>query len=342
LIKFKEINIKSTADSVIARKISEEFAEILGFTREKSEKIKLIVAELANNLINHKAINGIMRFSINAFNCKKILNISSLDWGPGIKDIENAIAGKLKSETGLGKGLASIFRLSDYVSVVSNNPLINNSGTIITSCFLCDKNNSFSNNLDIDYFYISRPWNSYHDSGDVISINHDARFLRIALTDLPGLSPENEKYKKNLEKTIDEIPLFWGIEKLVESLPDINIPITAFKFDFLNKEIEFFQKGEVSSVFLGDDIKKQILVEKKGYYNILLKKIPIESDFTFIMYSDGQKEPDFSIINENCIMKKNNGFIQNSLDIFMMSNILFNPKRTNEDTTLMVIKWKKK
>jgi len=342
LINFREININNIADTVIARKISEELAENVGFSREKSEKIKLITTELASNLINHKATDGKMRFCINSFYDKNILNITSLDWGPGIKDLTNAIEGNIKSLTGLGRGLASIFRLSDYVSAISNNPLINNSGTIITSCFFSENSNLDSKKKPyIDFFYIAKPWSSFQDSGDVVSINYDARFLRIAIADLPGFSPENIEIKKKLQTIINEIPLFWGVEKLLETLPDSNIPFTAFKYDDLNKQIEFFQKGNIFSFFVGEDFKKELIEEKKGYYHIMLKKISIESDFIFIMHSDGLKTPDFSISNEKCIIKKNNGFIKDYFDIFILANIFFEPRRTNEDSTLMVIKWKK-
>src|SRR5262249_53669436 len=78
-------------DVQVACKLGRQFAYALGFAAGHADEIGLVVTELASNLIRH-ASGGTIAFRRFQAESRLGMEIQSLDNGPGITDVERAIA----------------------------------------------------------------------------------------------------------------------------------------------------------------------------------------------------------------------------------------------------------
>ena len=113
----KKIVVSNTGDVSLARKITRELGERVGFDSLVTQELVLAASELALNIITH-AGQGEMTFSLLEGKNKGI-QLETLDHGPGIPDIEIAMTDGITSGTSLGYGLGSINRIMDVLDVCS-------------------------------------------------------------------------------------------------------------------------------------------------------------------------------------------------------------------------------
>lgn len=112
------IPVFSAGDVTAARRTAKAEAAALGFAAQESEEIALVVSELASNLVKH-ARRGIMTLTPLATSGRAGIQIESEDHGPGIADVERAIADGFSTAGSLGDGLGVVNRLMDELDVVS-------------------------------------------------------------------------------------------------------------------------------------------------------------------------------------------------------------------------------
>ncbi len=77
-----------------------------------AQRAVTIVSELARNIFKYAA-RGRVELAVT----DRVLRVVALDEGPGIADLEEILAGRYKSRTGLGKGLTGARRLADAFDV---------------------------------------------------------------------------------------------------------------------------------------------------------------------------------------------------------------------------------
>ncbi len=102
-----------------ARRTAQGAAESLGFAAQAGEEIALVVMELATNLLKH-AGGGRLVLTPLTVNGRIGLQIESLDRGPGIADIDQALADGYSTSSSLGNGLGAINRLMDELELESS------------------------------------------------------------------------------------------------------------------------------------------------------------------------------------------------------------------------------
>jgi anti-sigma regulatory factor (Ser/Thr protein kinase)/serine/threonine protein phosphatase PrpC len=89
-----------------------------GFRDQESEEIALAVSELATNLVQH-AGGGVLTLTPLTDGARVGLQIESVDRGPGIPDVERAIADGFSTTGSLGYGLGTVNRLMDELEIES-------------------------------------------------------------------------------------------------------------------------------------------------------------------------------------------------------------------------------
>jgi anti-sigma regulatory factor (Ser/Thr protein kinase) len=104
---------------IAIRKVS-KLAEELGFSEKELSEISIVVSELANNLIEHEAIEGKIICSLNEEGTKKYIQIISEDKGPGIANVETVMEDGFSTSGTLGIGLGAIKRLMSDFRINSN------------------------------------------------------------------------------------------------------------------------------------------------------------------------------------------------------------------------------
>lgn len=126
----KEFIVRTPADISLARQSAKEIARRLEFGEEAITQLMTVASELAANLLQH-AGNGRMIFSrLRGF--PGGLKIETIDSGPGITDIDRAMADGFSASNSLGYGLGAINRLMDTLEIQS--PVQDQPGTRICCC----------------------------------------------------------------------------------------------------------------------------------------------------------------------------------------------------------------
>jgi anti-sigma regulatory factor (Ser/Thr protein kinase) len=113
------IPILDAADLSAARLAARSISAAIGFDEQAVEEIVLVVSELATNLVKH-AKDGTLRLRQTEEAGRTGIQIDSEDQGPGIPNVEQAIADDFSTAGSLGCGLGAVNRLMDEFTVDSH------------------------------------------------------------------------------------------------------------------------------------------------------------------------------------------------------------------------------
>ena len=102
----------------IKKEIAKE-AKILGFSTEKIGKLQIVVAELASNLLKFGERNRELLWKPVFLKEKAGIEILTLDKGPGIRSISQALEDGFSTSGTAGEGLGAVQRQSDFFELYS-------------------------------------------------------------------------------------------------------------------------------------------------------------------------------------------------------------------------------
>jgi anti-sigma regulatory factor (Ser/Thr protein kinase)/serine/threonine protein phosphatase PrpC len=112
------IGVVWPGDVARAAELGKSLAAALKFSEVHADEIGLVISELAGNLIRH-ASGGTILVSPAVAGERSGIEIQSLDNGPGIPDVEQAIADGYSTAGGLGLGLGTVNRIMDEFEIHS-------------------------------------------------------------------------------------------------------------------------------------------------------------------------------------------------------------------------------
>jgi serine/threonine-protein kinase RsbT len=99
------------------RRAARSLAEAQGFEPNETEKLCLAVVELATNLAQYSRRGEIVLSVPERGN--GAIQVESIDEGPGIADLDQAVADGFSTRGGFGNGLGGVRRLMDEFSISS-------------------------------------------------------------------------------------------------------------------------------------------------------------------------------------------------------------------------------
>ncbi len=108
------IAVRREHDIVEARSRAREAATGMGFSAVDSAVITACVSELARNIVSHAGNGEILLRCDGA-----CLTVEATDAGPGIDDLDRALAPGFSSSGAAGLGLASAWRGMDELTIIS-------------------------------------------------------------------------------------------------------------------------------------------------------------------------------------------------------------------------------
>src|SRR5258706_7458313 len=111
------IAISDVGDLSPARLAARSMSAAIGFDERAVEEIALVVSELATNLVKH-AKDGVLRLGRCEEAGRTGIQIDSEDQGPGIPNVEQAIADNFSTAGGLGCGFGAVQRMMDGFGVI--------------------------------------------------------------------------------------------------------------------------------------------------------------------------------------------------------------------------------
>lgn len=117
-MNFRIVSSKLSRDRDIsrARTSARILADFLGFSPQDQTRIATSVSEIARNGIQYAGA-AVVDFELATESNRRLFLIVVKDKGPGIEDLENVLAGKYRSGTGMGMGLTGSKMLLDRFEV---------------------------------------------------------------------------------------------------------------------------------------------------------------------------------------------------------------------------------
>ncbi len=112
------VKVSSRSDEGQARRAAREIANVLGFDEKTIEEIVIVASELASNITRHTA-GGTLLFAKVTQQGRDGIQIESRDSGPGIREVNEALADGFSTVGGLGYGLGTVNRLMDEFEIDS-------------------------------------------------------------------------------------------------------------------------------------------------------------------------------------------------------------------------------
>lgn len=113
------VKIQQETDVVTVRRRARQIAGFLGFNQQDQTRAATAISEIARNAYQY-AGGGRVDFAIDLRARPQMFRMTVTDRGPGIPDLEAALAGTYISGTGMGVGLAGAGRLMDEFHVDSS------------------------------------------------------------------------------------------------------------------------------------------------------------------------------------------------------------------------------
>jgi serine/threonine-protein kinase RsbT len=113
------VDIRDDSDVAMARKAARALAERAGLSAGAAEALATAVSEVARNIVVHAGSGElVLDLEVDAAG-RTAVCVLACDDGPGIEDLERALADGYSTGQGLGLGLPSARRLMDELSLSS-------------------------------------------------------------------------------------------------------------------------------------------------------------------------------------------------------------------------------
>lgn len=116
--KILSLGVHTEFDVIAARQRARQIAEACGFGALDQARISTVVSELARNIYSY-ARSGSVSFAVSGLVAPQKLLITLEDQGGGIADLEQILAGKYRSTSGMGLGILSARRLMEDFDIAS-------------------------------------------------------------------------------------------------------------------------------------------------------------------------------------------------------------------------------
>lgn len=153
--------IEDPSQVAVARRVSSEFAKIAGLDQQRTSAVNIVAVELANNLLQHAGKGEVyLRF----LEPVGALEISAIDHGRGMPNIDRCLEDGFSTASTPGLGLGAIRRFAHRFSVYS----ISGRSTAVAVRMAERK-------AEPDFSVICKPIHGETLSGDSWSISDDGR-----------------------------------------------------------------------------------------------------------------------------------------------------------------------
>ncbi len=221
-----ETGVETPAEVVLVRQKAQRISALLGFSKRKQAEITLSASELAQNHIDHHTQRGKIRINGQIINKTAYLVLASLDEGPGIADVTNALSDGISTSKGLGSGLGSIVRLSDDWAICSRKigplPCPDLEGlplnqTIVSASFWSAP--LFEGiEAHLDFSCLVRPFPGEDFCGDAHHIATKSDFVRITLVDALGHGKKAAESVETILEILDILPASLDPQQVIQHI----------------------------------------------------------------------------------------------------------------------------
>ena len=187
------VSIADEQDVVAARQRARQIARALGFDATDQAKLATAVSEIARNAFLY-AGGGRVTFEVEGAKAPQLLTIRVIDTGPGIRGLDDVLAGRYTSRTGLGLGIVGTRRLLDVFDIASTSQ-----GTTVSMKKLLPARAPFVGPAERKS--LGDVLSSVRPSGALAEVREQNQELLRTLAELRGRQEELERVNHELEDT---------------------------------------------------------------------------------------------------------------------------------------------
>lgn len=247
-IASQSIDVSQVGDEARARQAGKSMAHELGFGLREREEVAIVVSELASNLLKH-AGHGTLTLIPLRDNERTGIQIESVDDGPGIADVEQAITDGFSTAGSLGYGLGAVNRLMDEFDITSRNR--EGKGTRI----VCQRWRSLKNPAlkpcPLDIGAATRPYPAMEKNGDAFVLVRWGESVLVGIIDGVGHGPlayqaarEAQLFvEKHSDKPLES--LFFGVGRACHGTQGVVMALA--RFDWGRERLTFASVGNIES-----------------------------------------------------------------------------------------------
>jgi serine/threonine-protein kinase RsbT len=117
-VEAHELEMRVESDIARARLAARDLCQALGASPLLVQKLVTIVSELARNMVSY-AGGGALTIRKTDDGRRRVF-IAARDHGPGIANLDEILAGRYRSRSGLGLGILGTKRLADRFTITSS------------------------------------------------------------------------------------------------------------------------------------------------------------------------------------------------------------------------------
>lgn len=328
----KTISVRYPSDVALAERQADAVLQAAGFEKPDISEMDIVIRELATNLVKH-AGGGIIRVNSRQIEGRTGVQIESRDTGPGIRDIERAIADGKSSSRSLGAGLGAVNRLMDRIDI-SSEP---GKGTVIICWRWLRKTEPISAPCPLSVGVATRAYPGQSVNGDSFVVKHWVKSVLISVIDGLGHGQfahyAAEKARQYVETHYDQ-PLddiFRGAGR--NCLATRGVVMALARFDWAEDKMTFASIGNIETRVIGGEKPFDLLV-RRGIVGLNAPRAAVtehgwDMSYTMVMHSDG--------LHSHWEAADLNGIAQEPATV-VSARMLSKLARDNDDATVIVVK----
>lgn len=285
----KQLPITEAFDCASAQQTARRLARDIGFAEIASEEIALVIAELTSNLVRH-ARGGVLLLTPLTANSRIGLEVESRDEGPGMRDVEQAIADGYSTMGSLGYGLGTVNRLMDELDISSKAGC----GTRIVCRRWLRAPSDVPPTVQWDIGVFTRPRGFASQNGDAFIIKEYQGNLLAGVIDGLGHGELAQQAALTAQQYVEnhyDLPLdqiFRGVDRACRATRGVVMALA--RFESIN-EMRFASIGNIEAWSWGklDPLR---LIGRRGILGVNEHKLAVQThpwaqDRILILYSDG-------------------------------------------------------
>lgn len=285
-----EIAITWHGDVLQAAELGRSFASTLGFPTAQCNEVGLVITEIATNLIRH-ASRGILTLRQVSEDERDGIEIQSVDNGPGILDVEQALTDGYSTAGGLGLGLGTIHRLMDELEITSGEQ----GGLRLICRRWLRPQSSLVPSGGLVFGAATRSYRQLPDNGDAFVFKQWDQNALVGVIDGLGhgqfAQRASQTARQYIEQHFDQSleNLFRGVGRVCRATRGVVMALA--RFDLLRKKLTVASVGNVEVRLVGS-VPKLNLVIRRGIIGLNAPNpVPTEHSWDtgdlLIMHSDG-------------------------------------------------------
>jgi anti-sigma regulatory factor (Ser/Thr protein kinase) len=283
------LTVDHVSASGTARRAATALAARVGMPEDRVNEIALVVTELTANLVKH-AGSGSLLLRLRHGAAGPVVEVVSVDAGPGIPDVAAAMQDGVSSAGTLGIGLGSVARLATAWDIWSRP----GSGTVITASFGAGRP-GVPGPAPVAVG-ITRPMAGQDVCGDAYAIREDDGVLTLLLADGLGHGPLAAVASTEAVRAFraapagGPVPLLTAVHRALHGTRGAAVAVARVEAD----QVRYAGVGNIAGVVV-DGTARRVMISHPGIVGAQARTIretayPLPRGAAVLMHSDGVTE----------------------------------------------------